>query len=159
MRQKLWGKTWGWRVPTLGCSFSEQQSISWHFHHDKVSPCRLLNSQFHQRNSLPSRVSDRAQSDQIRPGWVGSCAVGTFTPTLSDVSQQRKGQEVAECWAHDDSQEDPGVVGHDAQHQHVAQRHLHQVEQRLHAVQQDPAGQGREERTPGDHQWTAVSQG
>lgn len=58
--------------------------------------------------------------------------------------QEGKRDEVAEDGADDDAEEDPGVVGHDAEHQHVAQSDLHDVEQRLDDMQQ-PAlpGAGR----------------
>lgn len=52
------------------------------------------------------------------------------------LTQERKRDEVTEDGADDDAQEDPGVVGHDAEHQHVAQSDLHDVEERLDDVQQ-----------------------
>jgi len=57
----------------------------------------------------------------------------------SDI-QQRERDEITEDRAHDDSEKDPGVVRHDAQHQHVAQGHLQHVEDCLDNVQQ-PAGE------------------
>lgn len=87
----------------------------------------------------------RTEPSQASPGRVGSGPIlRRLGRDTQSVSQQRKRHVVAERRAHDDPQEDPGVVGHDAQHQHVAQRHLHQVEQRLRAVQQYPAWRGRE---------------
>lgn len=32
----------------------------------------------------------------------------------SDLTQEREGDEITEDWAHDDPEEDPGVVRHDA---------------------------------------------
>lgn len=60
----------------------------------------------------------------------------------SDPTQEREWDEITEDRAHDDPEEDPGVVGHDAQHQHVAQRHLQHVEECLDTVQQ-PAEEER----------------
>lgn len=62
------------------------------------------------------------------------------------MAEEREGDEVSEYGSGDDSQEDPGVVGHDAQHQHVAQGDLQDVHRRLDGVQQPPvpaAGSGR----------------
>lgn len=60
----------------------------------------------------------------------------TQLSTPSGLTQQRKRDEITEDRSCDDPEEDPGVVGHDTQHQHVAQRHLQDVEDRLDTVQQ-----------------------
>lgn len=52
------------------------------------------------------------------------------------LTQERKRDEVTEDGADDDADEDPGVVGHDAEHQHVAQSDLHDVEESLDDMQQ-----------------------
>ncbi len=62
----------------------------------------------------------------------------------SHLTQQRKRDEITKDRAHNYPKEDPGVVGHDTQHQHVAQRHLQDVEECLDTVQQ-PAEEEREE--------------
>lgn len=64
--------------------------------------------------------------------------------TPSDPTQEGERDEITEDRAHDDPEEDPGVVGHDAQHQYVAQRHLQYVEECLDTVQQQ-ADEEREE--------------
>lgn len=51
-----------------------------------------------------------------------------------------KRDEITESGAGDDPEEDPGVVGHDGEHQHVAQGDLQHVERRLDCVQR-PAGE------------------
>lgn len=54
----------------------------------------------------------------------------------SDPTQERKWDEITKDRAHNDPEEDPGVVGHDTQHQHVAQSDLQHVEECLDAMQQ-----------------------
>lgn len=56
-------------------------------------------------------------------------------------AQQGVHHEVAQGGARDGPQEDPGVVGHDSQHHHIAQHHLHHVEQRLAHVEPKPPGE------------------
>lgn len=51
-----------------------------------------------------------------------------------------KRDKITDTCAGDDPEEDPGVVGHDGEHQHVAQGHLQHVERRLGCVQQ-PTGE------------------
>lgn len=57
----------------------------------------------------------------------------------SDPIQEWEREEISEGGARDDGEEDPGVVRHDAEHQHVAQGHLQEVEERLDDVER-PAG-------------------
>lgn len=52
--------------------------------------------------------------------------------------QERKSHKVSQDGARDDAQEDPDVVGHDAEHQHVAQGDLDDVDCGLEAVQDPP---------------------
>lgn len=59
----------------------------------------------------------------------------------SDPTQEWEWDEIPDDWSHDDPEEDPGVVRHDAQHQHVAQQHLEHVEERLDTVQQPAEGE------------------
>lgn len=63
---------------------------------------------------------------------VSELSIPSFT------MQERKWHEITKAGAPDDPEEDPGVVGHDAQHQHVAQRHLQYLEDRLDGMQQPP---------------------
>ena len=58
-------------------------------------------------------------------------------------TQKREGDEVSQDGAEDDPQEDPGVVGHDAEHQHVAQSHLENMKHRLDPMEQ-PAEEGNQ---------------
>lgn len=58
--------------------------------------------------------------------------------------QERKREEVTQDGTQDHAQKDPGVVGHDAQHQHVSQNHLQHMEGGLDHMQQ-PAEEEEEE--------------
>lgn len=60
------------------------------------------------------------------------CITGAITP--SAPIQEREWDEISEARAHYNTKEDPGVVRHDAEHQHVAQSHLQKVEERLDDV-------------------------
>lgn len=71
------------------------------------------------------------------------------------LSQQGEGDEITEGGAQDDTQKDPDVVGHDAEHQHVAQSHLQNVEAGLDDVQQ-PAGDQQSEPLVGHTQLYSV---
>lgn len=64
--------------------------------------------------------------------------------------QERERDEISEGGARDDSDEDPGVVRHDAEHQHVAQGHLQEVEERLDDVKR-PAGKEFHSANQGFH--------
>ncbi|TNN41861.1 hypothetical protein EYF80_047958 [Liparis tanakae] len=66
----------------------------------------------------------------------------------SDATEEGERDEVTEDGAGHDPEEDPRVVGHDAQHQHVAQAHLQHVEGRLGAVHQPAGREGEETETP-----------
>lgn len=55
-----------------------------------------------------------------------------FTPSAPIQEWER--DEISEAGARYYREEDPGVVGHDTEHQHVAQGHLQKVEERLSGV-------------------------
>lgn len=62
------------------------------------------------------------------------CITGVITP--SAPIQEGEWDEISEARAHYNSKEDPGVVRHDTEHQHVAQSHLQKVEEHLDNVKQ-----------------------
>lgn len=51
------------------------------------------------------------------------------------MPEQGEQNEISQHGASDDCDEDPSVVGHDAQHEHVSQSHLEHVQRRLDQVE------------------------
>lgn len=64
-----------------------------------------------------------------------------FTP--SAPIQEWVWDEISEARAHNNCKEDPGVVRHDTEHQHVAQSDLQKVEERLNDVKHPAEKQRR----------------
>lgn len=103
------------------------------------------------RGSLPvSGPETWAGFYQAVPSWTvepGESSSGHRVPASSGFDwgentqplQEGERHEVTQTAPRDDPEEDPGVVRHDAEHQHVGQSHLQDVEHRLEQVQQ-PAG-------------------
>lgn len=102
------------------------------------APARPWGSASHRaRGQGQSQQSDSSYSRQRSRRW-DTCAtsMGALAPAEQGVHQ-----EIAQRGACDGPQEDPGVVGHDSQHHHVAQHHLQHMEQRLGHVEPEPPGE------------------
>lgn len=95
---------------------------------------------------VPQSTGTRAEPAEVTAAIPdGGAGGGTRVPPPRGAlapAEQGVHHEIAQRGACDGPQEDPGVVGHDGQHHHVAQHHLHHVEQRLAHVEPKPPGRG-----------------
>lgn len=85
----------------------------------------------------------KIKTNKIYPKDSISSSLAFSTPeNVFNMTKKRKSQEIAQQRSHDDPQEDPDVVGHDAQHQHVSQDHLHNMQDGLQDVKKPSVHSG-----------------